>query len=1140
MRRNVGHRKPWVPLAAWRTAATMPGFVVALCAFAGCAADSRPNEEALAAASSPITSGDTTVVTRATTNPEAAVGALRIVGVNTPTGLGGCSGIAIKRDLVLSAAHCFCGAVTPFPAANVTFTLPFVDAAGTLQFEQRTGVGNVLTLGNPIACVPNAQPDKAPYDIALVPLAGNLVNLGAPVMPYVSGDFLHRVFSKEELGFFQGPARVIGFNGGAGSALPATLVRTAGTIHHVRFDSDCIGDILGIGGTCANYIYDKPGSGGTRTQQGDSGGPFTFMQSGTTPTVFGVISGQESGITDTTNYAPTYAAAADLIRNNLNDADEDGVRDAVDNCPPSRCKDDITKCRNPLQEDLDGDGVGDACDSCPPSLCVSRGQAATVCRNLPVGGKQPDLDGDGVGDACDTCPAFANKYDQGTDVLDGDGVGYACDSCKSVKNSFPACATDADCLRVRVDGGFEAAPCILEGPRFGKCRFSGATCSGGTDCAALEPCDSPGTFGRCAKQLDDLDNDGLGDSCDSCPRVANSTVQANSNPEAEAFARSLSLDAPSLGDACDPVPVYTPRPVLPFATFAYDSKKFSVMTATAGIGVDGFDPPTPVQAQVGFRHCDCHDPLDPSGSSDPISAGGCFAAGSCERDSRFFTDPTGHWRTVTVQLKPGVSATPPALPPVAGTDPPGNRTFRRTITCADTTIHPDGVEHEECRVGTLESLYWHQAVDIERGAVPSFGTTTKRTVGLFWSHVSSLGTFSPRDTATARRLRENYQLVKTPLTSALGSGLTLPSAPATDFDFGGRFVFRPDLIIDLLDDPIPYDNEPQSVFHAVPTIARLIPSAGQILAVSGPSDPIVDVTGGLSPGVKALIATPGTRWVTPVEGGGRIYRNALRAVAMPRVWTGNEVPRVVVSTAAGLGLSNEQQQPPNNIPLATAARAPDPTRTPGPRNDSEYLLSATENSLFMFGGTITAAIDPLADMIGQPSPDIWSLDLASGRWRPELESLTALGEARLGPTLGLTVSTDHRRLVVLDEVKSKLKLRFVRILTVDRITQEARARVLIPRIAAWSRIGVIAADDGVSYYLTAQSPYEKRWFAYRFRFGSDGKINWTGIATEHGTIADRPVATKSGTFLFVVDSGKQRAVRLEEQTIGSSLGCTQL
>jgi len=58
------------------------------------------------------------------------------------------------------------------------------------------------------------------------------------------------------------------------------------------------------------------------------------------------------------------------------DADDDVVPDAVDNCPGTF---------NPDQADADGDGVGNICDNCP----------------FAVNTDQADADGDGIGDRCD-------------------------------------------------------------------------------------------------------------------------------------------------------------------------------------------------------------------------------------------------------------------------------------------------------------------------------------------------------------------------------------------------------------------------------------------------------------------------------------------------------------------------------------------------------------------------------------------------------------------------------------------------------------------------------------------------------------------------------------------------------------------
>lgn len=76
------------------------------------------------------------------------------------------------------------------------------------------------------------------------------------------------------------------------------------------------------------------------------------------------------------------------------DSDNDGVADAVDNCPT------VT---NPLQEDADADSIGDACD--------------------PLDDR--DSDGDGVPDVLDNCPSVANPDQADSNA---NGTGDACET----------------------------------------------------------------------------------------------------------------------------------------------------------------------------------------------------------------------------------------------------------------------------------------------------------------------------------------------------------------------------------------------------------------------------------------------------------------------------------------------------------------------------------------------------------------------------------------------------------------------------------------------------------------------------------------------------------------------------------------
>ncbi len=96
----------------------------------------------------------------------------------------------------------------------------------------------------------------------------------------------------------------------------------------------------------------------------------------------------------------------------LDDFDDDGTADIVDNCPA---------VANAAQADADGDGIGDACDVCP-------GDADPEQRDLDLDGLgdvcDADDDGDGVADTIDNCARAPNS-----DQLDGDldGLGDRCD-----------------------------------------------------------------------------------------------------------------------------------------------------------------------------------------------------------------------------------------------------------------------------------------------------------------------------------------------------------------------------------------------------------------------------------------------------------------------------------------------------------------------------------------------------------------------------------------------------------------------------------------------------------------------------------------------------------------------------------------
>ncbi len=144
-----------------------------------------------------------------------------------------------------------------------------------------------------------------------------------------------------------------------------------------------------------------------------AGGPLPF------PFAFGAIANVEEGTVGVSLPYKILNPDEDEPIPGPNDADGDGITNALDNCP---------NAYNPAQQDMDGDGVGDACDSTPSGNDTDEDGIPDGIDNCPSAYNpgQNDADGDGVGDACDGTPASQDT--------DGDGIADLVDNCPAVPN----------------------------------------------------------------------------------------------------------------------------------------------------------------------------------------------------------------------------------------------------------------------------------------------------------------------------------------------------------------------------------------------------------------------------------------------------------------------------------------------------------------------------------------------------------------------------------------------------------------------------------------------------------------------------------------------------------------------------------
>lgn len=1026
-----------------------------------------------------LVGGDTHDVSGSSAAPESATGKLTVSRADGS--FGSCTAAVVMRSgaqgkaLLLTAAHCFCkaaGGVTAPADGSAVFSRPGGAVVGTSTAIQ--------TFAWDPAELCDGEGTVEPTDLAIVTLDAPVGPLEFPSLPkvYTGADFLIRLHDAGPL-FLTGPHLVTAWSNNLSTVLQGTLT---------SFNKIATQRCSLLGG-CDPWWFRVPrDQGGPISEGGDSGGPFTFGgPTGLTPTIFAVLSGRGTyfPMAESDFFSPTWDNGngnGAFIRSFMTDADEDGVDDAIDNCPPSRCGDDPYRCANANQADDDGDGIGDKCDNCPASVCTQRGWPIAACSNA----NQNDIDKDGTGDACDLSPVTKNgnaargDSEQFND-LDGDWVADVADNCLEKKNYVKACTSSADC------NGYA---CV--GTGFKRCSNTGtvcltvAQCSGPTaECLAGS---GGATYGRCSRQLDDPDGNGVGGACDLCPGFANQKIMVSSNLDSE-FRKQVQV----MGDQCDPVPqlalranvgrVLSTAPNEPLVALG-STASYTMFSASTGLGAGA--NPSQLNAYTGTRYCDCFDPT----TNALLSRADCMASLCRPADNSY--DNGGTYKPVRTS-----SAADGIMPPSSGSLGQVFIAPYGSALTEDTYAHP--ATSESWRLGGRMMLRWFHSDDIASGtAHPLDG----RTAGMMLGHVYNYWTVSARDGATPA-LRDTFEYVTTPLVRQVAPNVA--RAFSDCLIAGCNMVWRPDWYILP---PDTYRTDP-SPLEMVTSYARLVEQTDGTFALLGrPSDPTFDVAPSLSV-YGAYYTRVGASFLTPVESGGvlraRGWQGLGTVAVTPAEWRSAwDHPRLLGMTN---GVIDELFfSTPGDIPPSAEHPYGQPRYVPGDRDGARAVFSATEQAMYLVGGH---------RLTGEYTGQTWRYEFRSGRWEPLF--LGERTDVAPGNVKAIAYDPAAAQLVFIDDANDAAD-GYRRIAVADPAAGTIKSLFTVPHAERWSRVGLVHVGGG-HYFLVRQYNGADLVHVFEFQVLRGESIAWIGYRGEAMRMVDEPFFSRDGVKMPCVREG---------------------
>lgn len=787
-------------------------------------------------------------------------------------------------------------------------------------------------------------------------------------------------------------------------------------------------------------------------------------------------------------YQATGTLAPAMTPGGAGDDDKDGIPDVCDLCPQhGKVLGDGRQLVGGVfrQPDADGDGLADACDDqCPSNsahpdlVCCDPAAPGTTCDvagatypwsnrcfaiapqtaamasiSCPLGGRcgEPiDFDSDDVPDACDNCPGTLNGQQKDSDQ---DGAGDACDNCPG-KHDFGPQPSDRSHFT-----------CVPGDPVQGDALCEGIA-SGGR-CAPVQP-----TGGICTKQRD-TDGDGVGESCDNCRLVANSQ-QKNCNIDIE---RSLNVAYPFIGDACDRTPC-----TRLFKNAAYIESANDLDNMWAAISYNpmllpegkvgpsaennAFTYSAKPLADVGGRHCDC-SPVAGISLTNMPTAWACRSR--CALSAALYNPAPGNtWLPVSL----AASMQAPPLPPL-----PALVTSLGMERPLDLAGEPQVPELPD-KATTF--LSWSLTADGAKDFSWFFNSPlTKGLLDVYWGHVQGVTQLDAAQSNCATGVPDCYR----PRSNSYAAGFFGVTGGKTVFQVGATEF---NSCFWCAKEPCPHCQFWKETGNLLVQPATAAQPAKVVLHSNQYE---IDLTASFAPALVGGMLDQSSKWITVAE---REHFPQRGAVLASLAGDGTAAENVFAMQGGVVSAVHRRSE--------AARLSPRDAPHPAARREFGAVLSATEQSVFLFGGTA---------LLGGPPADaaaLWIHDWEKDSWHP-----TTLRGAIPGRVLAATFRVEDRSLYAIDEVQlaGRTMARLLRIRLAD---QRSTVLALFSRSPKLARVDLVPAPDGRLLLVGSfSSPAVHRAALFQPGDGRVERVLWTLAGS--GPLAAEPNLTENGLTL---------------------------